>query len=300
MTALPCCPRADGAEAMCVALDASGAAILTDALDRHAHAGLDAALAPWFDAAPCGEGAFFGRHTQRFSGLFQKARETIALAIDPLLLLIAERVLGAGTRRCDRIQLNLTQAIGIGPGEPAQTLHRDDDFFPFPHEHHLMLNVLWTLDPFTAANGATRISPGSHRWPRKRQPEPHELIAAEAPPGAAILWVGSALHGGGANQTNTVRRGVVMSYSVGWLAPAEKLLLSIPPETARTLPERLQQLIGYQIHRPNLGWVEGRDPIEWLHGRTGALASAGDNLTPYQEAALAALTPGQTPAPARP
>ncbi len=282
--------RADGADALCEALDAAGAAILTDALDNDAHAGLRAALAPWFDAAPCGEGAFFGRRTQRFSGLFHKARETIALALDPLLLPVAERALGAGTRRCDRIQLNLTQAIGIGPDEPAQHLHRDDDFFPFQHDFDLMLNVLWTLDPFTAANGATRIAPGSHRWPRKRQPAPHELIAAEAPAGAAILWVGSALHGGGANQTNDMRRGVVISYSVGWLAPAEKLLLSIPPETARALPERLQQLIGYQIHRPNLGWVEGRDPIDWLHGRTGALAAAADNLTPYQAAALERLS----------
>lgn len=226
---LPEVARADGAETLCAALDETGAAILVDALDGDARAQLDAALAPWFDAAPCGEGAFFGTRTQRFSGLFHKTAAAIPLAIDPLLLAVAEHVLGAGTRRCDRIQLNLTQAIGIGPGEPAQTLHRDDDFFPFPHAHDLMLNVLWTLDPFTAANGATRIAPGSHRWPRKQQPEPHDLVAAAAPAGAAILWLGSALHGGGTNSTDATRRGVVMSYSVGWLAPAEKLLLSIPP-----------------------------------------------------------------------
>ena len=283
---MPRLTRADGADALCAALDATGAAVVTDALDHSARTTIDAALAPWFDAAPCGEGAFFGRRTQRFSGLFHKTAATVPLSLDPLLLAVAERTLGAGTRACDRIQLNLTQAIGIGPGEPAQTLHRDDDFFPFPHDFELMLNVLWTLDPFTAVNGATRIAPGSHRWQRKRQSEPHELIAAEAPAGAAILWFGSALHGGGANVTDAIRRGVVMSYSVGWLAPAEKLLLSIPPATARTLPVRLQQLIGYQIHRPNLGWVEGRDPIAWLNGETGALAAARDNLTPWQEARL--------------
>lgn len=80
-----------------------------------------------------------------------------------------------------------------------------------------------------------------------------------------------------------------MSYSVGWLAPAEKLLLSIPPDIARALPERLQQLIGYQIHRPNLGWVEGRDPIEWLRGETGDMAAARDNLTPQQTNRLAEM-----------
>lgn len=287
MSALRHLVRADGAAALVAALDEAGAAIVTDALDGRALADQTHALAQWFAAAPCGQGPFFGRRTQRFSGLFHKAPATAALAVDPLFLAMAEHVLGAGTRRCDRIQLNLTQAIGIGPGEPAQTPHRDDDFFPIPNADELMVNVLWTLDLFTAANGATRIAPGSHRWPRKRQAQPDEWTIAEAPAGAAVVWLGATLHGGGGNETDRVRRGVVMSYSAGWLAPAEKLLLSIPPETARALPLRLQQLIGYQIHRPNLGWVEGRDPLEWLHGEVGALAAAGDNLTPRQEAALA-------------
>jgi ectoine hydroxylase-related dioxygenase (phytanoyl-CoA dioxygenase family) len=112
-------------------------------------------------------------------------------------------------------------------------------------------------------------------------------VAAAVPAGAVILWLGSTLHGGGANQTSQARRGIVMSYSLGWLAPAEKFLLSISHATARKLPERLQRLIGYQTHRPNLGWVEGRDPLEWLHGQTRALAAAQDNLTPRQASLLA-------------
>jgi ectoine hydroxylase-related dioxygenase (phytanoyl-CoA dioxygenase family) len=282
--------RDDGSAAIVEAMGAHGACILVDALAPDILARLDGDLAPWFDAAPCGEGPFFGRRTRRFSGLFAKAPATAALALDSLVLPVSETVLGAGTRACDRIQLNLTQAIGIGPGEPAQAIHRDDDFFPFAHDGaDLMINAMWTLDPFIAANGATVVAPGSHRWDRRRMPEPHELAVAEAPAGAAILWLGAALHGGGANTTARMRRGVVMSYSAGWLAPAEKLLLSIPPETARGLPERLQQLIGYQIHRPNLGWVEGRDPIEWLRGDIGVVAAAGDNLTPKQTAKLSAM-----------
>lgn len=287
---LPRFRRADGAAAILDGLESAGAAILEDGLTPAGRAEIDAALAPWFAIAPPGDGRFFGRRTRRFSALFHKAPVTAALAIDPLALDIAEAVLGAGTRACDCIQLNLTQAIGIGPDEPAQHLHRDDDFFPFPHAGELMVNALWTLDAFTAANGATRIAPGSHRWPRRRMAAEEDLAVAEAPAGAVIFWRGAALHGGGANRTNTLRRGVVMSYSAAWLAPAEKLLLSIPPETARALPERLQRLIGYQIHRPNLGWVEGRDPLDWLHGRVGPVAAAGDNLTPAQQAALDALT----------
>lgn len=290
--AIPVVRRADGLPLLLEALGAEGAAIVVDALEAATLADLEAQLSSWFSAAACGEGPFFGRRTRRFSGVFAKAPATIPLSLDPLLLPMAEAVLGAGTKRCDRIQLNLTQAIGIGPGEPAQIPHRDDDFFPCTHDGPLMVNVLWTLDPFTAANGATRIVPGSHRWERRRASHDCEWAVADAPAGAAIIWLGETLHGGGANDSDALRRGLVLSYSAGWLAPAEKLLLSIPPHIARTLPERLAQLIGYQIHRPNLGWVEGRDPLEWLHGGTGPLAAAQDNLTPRQEASLGALRPG--------
>lgn len=287
---LPRLSRADGHPALIAALKETGACVVTDALSPQRLAQVEAELTPWFEAAACGEGPFFGRRTRRFSALFAKSVSTIPLAIDPLVLLAAETMLGAGGRGCDCIQLNLTQAIGIGPGEPAQHPHRDDDFFPFPHAGaELMINALWTIDPFTAANGATCIAPGSHRWDRKRAATPDQFIPAEAPPGAVTLWLGATLHGGGPNTTEAIRRGVVMSYSAGWLAPAEKLLLSISPALARTLPERLQRLIGYQIHRPNLGWVEGRDPLDWLNGDVGALAAAGDNLTPWQEERLRAL-----------
>lgn len=287
---LPRLSRDAGAAAVVAALHEAGACVVTDALSPQRLAQLEAELAPWFDAAACGDGPFFGRRTRRFSALFAKSLSTIPLAIDALVLPTAETMLGAGGRGCDCIQLNLTQAIGIGPGEPAQHPHRDDDFFPFPHDGvELMINALWTIDAFTAANGATLIAPGSHRWDRRRAATSDQFEVAEAPPGAVILWLGAALHGGGPNATNAIRRGVVMSYSVGWLAPAEKLLLSIPPALARALPERLQRLVGYQIHRPNLGWVEGRDPLEWLNGHVGALAAAGDNLTPWQEERLRAL-----------
>jgi ectoine hydroxylase-related dioxygenase (phytanoyl-CoA dioxygenase family) len=66
-------------------------------------------------------------------------------------------------------------------------------------------------------------------------------------------------------------------------------LLSVPPEYARALPERLQRLIGYQVHRPNLGWVEGRDPKQWLDGDIEYVAAAADNLTLDQAAMLKAV-----------
>ena len=247
-------------------------------------------LEPWFQKAPCGEGVFFGKATRRFGALVVKAPATIDLAAHPLIVSVMEALLcrqpeiGAV---CNTIELSASQAIGIEPGEPAQFMHRDEELWPFPHDFEIMANAMWAIGDFTAENGATRIIPGSHEWPLDRFPTPGEAVPAEAKAGSVILWLGSALHGGGANVSGDIRRGVVFSYKLGWLASQEKMLLSIPPHEARKLPEKLQRLIGYQLHKPNLGWIEGRDPIEWLRGQTQAVAAATDNLTPAHEDLLA-------------
>jgi hypothetical protein len=241
---------------------------------------------PWFRAAHCGTGPFLGRQTRRFAGLLAKSPSVADLAIHPLALELVERVLRGpdpDRPRCDSIELNLTQAVGIQPGEPPQVLHRDDQTWPIPHDIEAMANVMWPLDDFTEENGATMVVPGSHRWDRDRWAKPREIMAATAARGSAIVWLGSLLHGGGANRSAQIRRGAVMSYRLGWLAGSERLLLSTPPDVVRRLPERLQRLVGYQLHRPNLGWVEGRDPLLWLNGEVGALAPVDDNLTPGQE-----------------
>lgn len=281
-------PSASADDALEVLLR-EGAVVVDHALAPESLAAIEAELQPWFDAAYHGAGALFGRKTKRFGGLFAKAPSTALLALHPTVLEVMTRTLKGpdpDAPRCDAIELNLTQAIGIEPGEPAQFLHRDDELWSFPHDFELMVNAMWTLDGFTAENGATRVIPGSHRWPRTREPQAGDAVPIAAPKGSAILWLGSLLHAGGANRSTGIRRGVVMSYRLGWLAPGEKLLLSTPPEVARRLPEPLQRLLGYQVHRPNLGWIEGQDPIRWLRGEIQALAPVEDNLSPFYQTML--------------
>jgi ectoine hydroxylase-related dioxygenase (phytanoyl-CoA dioxygenase family) len=287
-SALPRLSQAN-AEGIEIALRRAGCCVVENAISSeelaHVYDGLDY----WFDQAHAGEGKFFGHGTKRFSGVFAKSADTAALAIHPEIVGACENLLLGGAPGSDCIQLSQTQAIEIRPGEPTQLLHRDDSIFPFEKWFELIVNVMWPLDDFTSANGATRLIPGSHLWTREENEQYDDLaVAAEAKAGSAIIWTGALIHGGGANQTNRPRRGLVFSYSLGWLTQAEKLLLSTPAETARKLPTKLQQLIGYQTHRPNLGWVEGRNPIEWLNGRTGQLAANRDNLTPQQDALMQA------------
>ncbi|NQV21042.1 MAG: phytanoyl-CoA dioxygenase family protein, partial [Rhodospirillales bacterium] len=92
------------------------------------------------------------------------------------------------------------------------------------------------------------------------------------------------------NRTNRARTGLAFGYSLGWLRQVENQFLTYPPKIARAFPENLQELIGYTIQRPNLGWYEGQDPrVALLEDDGGALATK-DYLSPETEALLQILS----------
>ena len=240
------------------ALDQEGAVIVENVASPQTQRDVGKQLAPWFDATPPGEGLFFGRRTVRFGGVIAKSEASHDLCLNPLIIATVEKILLAA---CTSIQLNLSQGISIGDGEPEQILHADDEMWPVPRNGtEYLINAMWALTDFTKDNGATRIVPGSHRGPIRRMVEPDELAYADMPAGSVVLWRGSALHGGGANTTAFSRTGIVMSYCLGWLRQAENQYLAAPPKTARSMPAALRTLIGYGIHSPSLGHYEGQDP----------------------------------------
>jgi ectoine hydroxylase-related dioxygenase (phytanoyl-CoA dioxygenase family) len=84
-----------------------------------------------------------------------------------------------------------------------------------------------------------------------------------------MFFLGSVFHGGGANNSDKPRLGVILEYCVGWLRPQENHVIGVPREVVRELPRRLQELLGYNIHPPFLGYVDGRHPTKFL-GRDDA------------------------------
>ncbi len=87
-------------------------------------------LKPRFERTPFCEGEFYGSHTKRFGGLLKRSAHAAAFVQQPLILDIAQAILGPF---CERIQLNLTQALEIWPGEWEQVPHRDQDMWRGPH-----------------------------------------------------------------------------------------------------------------------------------------------------------------------
>src|SRR3546814_9758783 len=139
--------------------------------------------------------------------------------------------------------------------------HRDQDMWRGPvGEIEYLVNVIWPPTEFRADNGATMMWPRSH-GAQALAPEPEtEPVAAEMAPGSAVVFLGSTLHGAGANRASDVRRGLVVGYSLGWLKPYENPWLAYPPAAARPFLSELAALVGYRQHRPNLGNYEGRCP----------------------------------------
>jgi len=152
---------------------------------------------------------------------------------------------------------------------------------------------MWPFTDYTVQNGATRLWRGSH----KRQSEiilPEEdAVFAEMAPGSALIFLGSTLHGGSPNLSSRARRGMIISYCLGWLKPFENQWLVYPPAVARHFPPELARLVGYFQHRPNLGNYEGRCPSILLGDQVPEHLAAHDDLLPEQEALINAYLSGE-------
>jgi ectoine hydroxylase-related dioxygenase (phytanoyl-CoA dioxygenase family) len=238
-----------------------------DLIDAIAHE-----MQPYIDATPCGGDEFTGRTTRRSGALVARSPSSHQLVQHPTILDVAGRLL----HRAKTYQLHLTQTIAIGPGSPAQSIHRDEwafDFFEFPSDYHVQCNTIWAMTDFDERNGATRLIPGSQADPAAFDrgidaTGNDETVPAEMSKGSCLLYTGKVYHGGGANNSTSTRVGLNITYNVGWLRQEENQYLSVPREIAETLPDELLRLIGYRIGAYALGYIDDtRDPIEAIRGR---------------------------------
>jgi ectoine hydroxylase-related dioxygenase (phytanoyl-CoA dioxygenase family) len=191
--------------------------------------------------------------------------------MNELMLAIMDDVLGP---HCDWYQLNLSQGIRIHPGERQQVPHRDEEMWPCAKGRaEYLVNVMWALSDYTAENGATRLWPRSQFDSLSREVTEENAVIAEMPRGSALVYLGSVTHCGGANRSSEPRTGLILSYSLGWLKQYENAFLTYPPQVARQFSKPIRDLLGYRIHRPNLGGYEGQDPAVLFETDSHTLAA---------------------------
>lgn len=98
------------------------------------------------------------------------------------------------------------------PGFGQQGLHTD--WQPrHPKEAFQVVTALWILDDFTEQNGATRLIPKSHRWPRllpKTQQRPNARHPDQrlvcTPAASVLIFNGHLWHSGTCNRSTGPRR----------------------------------------------------------------------------------------------
>lgn len=237
-----------------------------------------AGLAPYIDADIHGRNEFEGLETNRIYALLAKGEVFADLAAHPLALAFAEADLGADCL------LSACLAINLHPGETPQPWHFDDSHYLWPRPRpSLGVSAFWAIDDTTAENGATEILPGSHLWPddvidgsvghgdfmRGKARETDAGARADIkkiimPAGSLMLTKGTLWHRGGANKSDAARLIITPQYCPGWTRQLENMAIAVPPEIARGLPKRARELIGYSIHGPFMGYVDGRHPARKL------------------------------------
>ncbi|MDE1172770.1 MAG: phytanoyl-CoA dioxygenase family protein [Parvibaculaceae bacterium] len=247
-------------EEVAASVNENGYAIVDELASSELMDAISAEMAPYVDNSMYGLDSFLGLTTKRTGALIARSEAARKLIMNPTALGTAGIVL----QQASAFQLHLTQIISVYPGSPAQKLHQDEvawDFFPFPLDYQIQCNLLWAMTDYTEEMGATRVVPGSHLSTRKKY-DISDSLPAVMKRGSALFYSGKVFHGAGENKSDRLRQAINITYAVGWVRQEENQFLSTPIEIAKTLPDDLLKLMGYQLGCFSLGYVrDGEDPM---------------------------------------
>jgi ectoine hydroxylase-related dioxygenase (phytanoyl-CoA dioxygenase family) len=234
------------------ALRRTGAAVIKNVLDADIVDACAAEMRAEFDARGKFQADdFTGYRTLRCSSVLGYAPTTARMIGHPWVLAVADAILRP---HCMAYRIGSTTGIEILPGEDHQVLHRDDSIYPLDLTGlETQIGVLWALNDFTEDNGATRLLLGSHAVSTCGDEAPGEPVQAVMPKGSMLFFMGSLLHGGGANRSNAPRMGLINTYALGWLRQEVNQYLAVPPEIAARYDKTIRRLLGYTKHGQFLG-----------------------------------------------
>jgi ectoine hydroxylase-related dioxygenase (phytanoyl-CoA dioxygenase family) len=258
--------------------DRNGYIIFENILSGEQLSSIKNALSPYLDQNITGRNEFEGHKSNRVYAMLAKSPVFADLVTHPLAMAFVDADLG---REC---LLSACLAINLHPGETAQPWHFDDSHCQWPRPRpSLGVSTFWAVSDLTDTNGATELLPRSHLWPDDtidgavgpddfdqgvvRDGDPGacaDAVKAVMPAGSLMIAKGTLWHRGGANRSDHPRLVITPQYCPGWTRPLENMALAVPNDIARTLPMRAQELIGYSIHPPFMGYVDGRHPQRLL------------------------------------
>lgn len=228
------------------ALHRDGYLVLPDLLTPATRRNLRAALAPLL--VPAGRDPFRSRHLRRVYGVLHNTRAADPLVDHPRVLGLVDRLL------LPSYLLSQLEVIEVGTGAPARPPAHDDQHYPVARPRPaLSVAALWAVDP-----GVTlTIWPGSHRWAGRPPDTPG--VPLTPPPGSCVLLLGTLWHARPACPPAPYLT-ITAHYCEPWLRTREAFTLSPGREVARQLSTRIRHMLGYSVHPPDTGLVDGMHP----------------------------------------
>ena len=241
-------------------LEDDGFVVLERAVGDDVLAQVRAELAPYLgESALHGRNDFEGYSTNRVYALLAKAPSIARLVEhDDVVALLDELLL-------PNYLLSANLAINLLPGETAQSLHSDDGFYRLPRPRPaISVSTIWAIDDFTIENGATQVIPGSHRWGSEVPAEDDQrIVDVVMPAGSVVVFLGTLWHRGGANRSRASRLAISPQYCEPWARQQEQMVLSVGAAAVQ-YSDRVRTMLGYGIHPPFMGHVNGMHPLRVL------------------------------------
>ena len=238
------------------------------------------ALDPYLKKNIKGRNNFEGHKTNRIYGLLDKSEIFGKMVTNSVVMQFVRDELG------ESALLSALLAINLMPGETVQPWHTDDGYVHVEMPHPSFgISAFWALTDTNKENGATELLPGSHKWDKSKlakyiklddyqsegflghnlseAPE-NEKEVIELSAGSLLLTKGTLIHRGGANNSDASRLVVTPQYCFGWMRQIENMVASVSKESANKLSNEVLELIGYSIHPPFIGYVDGIHPKKLL------------------------------------
>ena len=259
--------------------DEKGFVVFENVLSADELQDITAALSPYMQNDLRGRNDFEGLKSNRVYALAAKSPVFVNLMLHPLALAFAEAELGASCL------LSAMLAIKLHPGETVQPWHFDDSCGLSRPRRTTGVSAFWSITDTTEENGATEVIPGSHFWDNEAPAvglldafEDHEIrevdddpafrsdaVKLVMPAGSLAIAKGTLWHRGGANRSDQARTIITPQYCAGYMRQLENMVLAVPKDIAANLPKRAQELLGYSIHPPFMGYVDGVHPAKKLN-----------------------------------
>ena len=227
-------------------LDEDGFLILEDFMGEELLAAVRRRVAELFAEEGDRAGAEFKQEPgcRRLANLVDKGEVFRRLIVLPRLLGCIAHVLGPD------IKLSSLNVRSVDAGWPhSQPLHCDMAAIA-DERGYWVCNSVWLLDDFTAANGALRVVPGSHRRRRLPQealadplaPHPREILLTGRA-GTVLVMNAHLWHGGTANRTDAPRTALHAFYCRRDKPQQQQQKTLLRPEVQAGLSPELRHLL---------------------------------------------------------